>query len=380
MVTVFLSYRHEGDNAGVVRAFAERLEGEGLTVVLDQFAQEREFNGGGPDQGWPRWCKAQAGNPAHKVLVIATPGWFRCYEQTEVPGTGLGAAAEAGVLEQVLYNAGGVAREMRIVRFTSIEVTTFPLDLQRYHCFSDPSDFANIVSWLKAGAPAAVAAADWPAVAPTLKWPMADHDGVHRAFLQLITRDAPFRFLPIRGDSETGKSQITRLLLGHGLRCAGLACGRFDFKGTSDVDAELQRLVQHLGVPLPPAGPSLAQRLGVVLAALQQRNKPALLIFDTFEMAGAAEQWVKDALLFALIPPASRLRVVVAGQRVPEPGGTSWEDCAHSVIPLHPPALEDWYRYGKERKPGITEDFVRQAHELCGGKPSVLAQLFGAST
>ena len=60
---VFLSYRHESDAyRAQVRDLAERLEAAGLTVVLDQFAQERQFHGGGPNEGWPRWSKQQAGN------------------------------------------------------------------------------------------------------------------------------------------------------------------------------------------------------------------------------------------------------------------------------------------------------------------------------
>jgi hypothetical protein len=38
---------------------------------------------------------------------------------------------------------------------------------------------------------------DWPAVAPPLDWPVADHSEAQRAFAQLITRAAPFRLLPI---------------------------------------------------------------------------------------------------------------------------------------------------------------------------------------
>jgi hypothetical protein len=56
--SVFLSYRHESDDHRArVRDLAERLEKAGLAVVLDQFAQERDFHGGGPNEGWPRWSK-----------------------------------------------------------------------------------------------------------------------------------------------------------------------------------------------------------------------------------------------------------------------------------------------------------------------------------
>lgn len=296
MPTVFLSYRHQDDAYRArVRDLAVRLEAAGLTVVLDQFAQQRTFRGGGPNEGWPRWSKAQAGNPAHKVLIIASAGWFKCYEGKEPPDTGLGAAAEAGVIEQRLYNTAGVNPDIRIVTFAALDPTMLPLDLQRYHRFPVPAEFSDLVHWLTGTAPPTpppVAAADWPDTPPPLLWPMADHGDVQRALEQLLTRNAPWRFLPLRGPSEAGKTHITRQILGNALRLPGLACGRFDFKGTTDVDAELRAFVQHLDVPLPSPAPRLNERLGHILDALNRRERPALLIFDTYEAAGKAQDWM----------------------------------------------------------------------------------------
>jgi hypothetical protein len=380
VVTVFLSYRHESEeHRKRLHDLGKQLEAASVTVVLDQFAQERQFHSGGPNEGWPRWSKDQARNPAHKILIIASPGWFRCYEGTEVSGEGLGAAAEASVIEQRLYNVAGVSPDIRIVTFTELDPTTIPLDLQRYHRFLIPSDFGDLVHWVTGIAPAVATVEAWPGMAPSLSWVMADHDGVRDAFAQLITQNAPFRYLPVRGSSESGKSQMTKQLLGNALRCTGLACGRFDFKGTTDVDSELQRFVQHLGIPVPPVLPTLTQRLGAVLGALTTRARPALLIFDTFEDAGDAEQWVKEHLLVALIR-SPWLRVLIAGQRIPERGGASWDAEASATIVLSTPAPEHWLAYSQPYKPGITLEFVQQAHQHSGGKPSVLAQLLGPAT
>lgn len=382
VATVFLSYRHEGENPEHVRAFAERLElaghSSGLKVVLDQFAQQRQFNGGGPDDGWPRWSRAQAGNPAHKILIVASPGWFRCYEGTEVPASGLGASAEAGVIEQLLYNQAGVSPNIRIVTFAEMDPLSVPLNLQRYHRFLDPRDFTDLLKWLTDGESAAAGAAtEWLTAAPALLWSMADHLDVREAFAQLLTRGAKFRYLPMCGPSDRGKTQLTRLLLGNAFRCPGIACGRFDFKGVTDVDAECQRFGQHLGIPLPPAHPNLTHRFNAMLSELRAAAKPTLLIFDTFEAAdAAAEKWIKDDLLVEL---ARRdwLRVVIAGQRVPQRTGETWEANAHHTITLEPPEPEDWFEFGREHKPDITLDFVKEAHRVIGGKASLLAQLLG---
>jgi hypothetical protein len=84
---------------------------------------------------------------------------------------------------------------------------------------------------------------------------MADHNGVREAFACLLARDTTWRFLPILGPTETGKSHITNQMLANALRIDGLACGRFGFKGTTGMDAEVRAFVQDLGVPLPPANP-----------------------------------------------------------------------------------------------------------------------------
>ena len=94
MSRVFISYRREDDaHCARVRDLATRLERTGVQVVLDEFAQSREFHGGGPNEGWPRLSKQQAGDSTHKILIIASASWFRCYEGKELPGTGLCAAA-----------------------------------------------------------------------------------------------------------------------------------------------------------------------------------------------------------------------------------------------------------------------------------------------
>jgi hypothetical protein len=231
---------------------------------------------------------------------------------------------------------------------------------------------------LKRGTAPSPVELSWPQ-APPLEWPMADHSGVRDAFARLLTTNAPWRFLPIQGLSETGKSHITRQMLANTLRVPDLACGRFDFKGTTDMVAELRALVQDLDVSLPLASPRLNDRLGHILDALKRRARPTLLVFDTYEVAGEAQDWVEKQLLPSLIR-AIWLRVVIAGQRVPSAAGAVWAAAASAPVQLLPPQPEDWLTFGQRHKPGITLDFVRQAHQCCGGRSSLLAQLLGPVT
>jgi len=77
MSEVFISYRHGNDHhCARVRKFAEQLEAAGVTVILDAFAEQREFHGGAPPRGWPIWS-TQAASNARSVIAIASSGSFR---------------------------------------------------------------------------------------------------------------------------------------------------------------------------------------------------------------------------------------------------------------------------------------------------------------
>ena len=137
--------------------------------------------------------------------------------------------------------------------------------------------------------------------------------------------------------------------------------------------------VQELGVPLPPADPRLNERLGHILDALKQRARPAFLVFDTYEAAGEAQDWVEKQLLPSLIR-ATWLRVVIAGQRVPEFAGAIWASVACAPLQLVPPPPADWFEYGKQYRPDLTLAEVETACDLACNKASLLAQLLGPAT
>src|SRR5262249_57568970 len=88
--------------------------------------------------------------------------------------------------------------------------------------------------------------------------------------------------------------------------------------------------------PMPTPGPSVARQLAQIFASVKQAARPTLLIFDTFELAGEAERWVKDNLLLDVIR-APWLRVIIVGQRVPTPHGEPWPDLTPPPPPPSPP-------------------------------------------
>jgi hypothetical protein len=142
MATVLLSYRHEnrGDqrHAQKVREFAERLQKEGVEVILDELANEELFNHGGPPEGWERWSYDQV-DIADKVLMIGSREYFRVYEKKERPGIGIGAAIETERIFTQLCQQKGQNSRFRIAFVSDADECEIPDHLHGYHRFMSTS-------------------------------------------------------------------------------------------------------------------------------------------------------------------------------------------------------------------------------------------------
>jgi hypothetical protein len=139
------------------------------------------------------------------------------------------------------------------------------------------------------------------------------------------------------------------------------------------MDAELRAFAERLKVKVPAARTSVSAQLANIFASLEATARPTLLIFDTFELAGEAERWVKENLLLSVIS-APWLRVIIVGQRVPARLGEPWAGVSSPPIELRPPTAEEWFEYGQPHRPGLTLEFVRQASQfghrrLAGASP-----------
>lgn len=208
---------------------------------------------------------------------------------------------------------------------------------------------------------------------------MANHYEARDAFSKLLQHNAPWRYLSLRGPSEVGKTHITHQMLANALRLknpSNLACGRFDFKGTSDVDAEMNIFIQNLNISLPFMSSRLNEQFSNIFSALKTNAKPALLIFDTYEAASReAQNWVEKQLLPSIIRN-SWLRIVIVGKHVPE-RNVIWEDDASPILELFPPPPVDWFEYGKKYRADLTLELVEKGCLLARNRASLLAQLFG---
>lgn len=146
---VFLSYRHESpEHARAVRRLGELLRQAKIPVALDQFYLD-EYPGG-PDVGWPKWSEDHANNSAC-VLIIASEGWFAAYDKTTAPAAGVGAATEADVLRQWLYDEKGDNNHIRIAFLHEIGNELVPRRLRAWHQFrpfSSDDQFDQLIRWV----------------------------------------------------------------------------------------------------------------------------------------------------------------------------------------------------------------------------------------
>ena len=217
----------------------------------------------------------------------------------------------------------------------------------------------------------------WGNEAPSLRWPMANHTEARNAVARLLTSATESRLLLIRGPSESGKSHMSRQMLANGLLLPGLTCGRFDFKGTTNLDVELDAFVRSLRIDMPVAG-LLTERLHAIFESLTRRAGPTLLVFDTYEAAGDAGEWVEQVLLQEAVR-TGWLRIVIVGQRVPSRNGATWESIAAPTVTLQPLGPRDWFEYGRQHHSDkkITMELVTQVHQLVDGNAVLLAGVFG---
>ena len=122
---IFISYSHDSlAHEAKVLALANRLRGDGIDAVLDQY---ESF----PPIGWIQWMKHQV-RDAQFVLVVCTETYRRRTDGDEKSGVGLGATYESHLIQQLLYDVGGVNERFVPVLMDESDHQHIPLELRRY--------------------------------------------------------------------------------------------------------------------------------------------------------------------------------------------------------------------------------------------------------
>lgn len=195
---VFISYRHESsEHARAVRRLGELLRQSGLPVAFDQFLLDE--HPGGSDVGWPKWCEDCA-NESACVLIVGSEGWFAAYEKPAPAGLGLGAATEADLFRQTLWDEQGHNARIRLAFLHDVAADKVPVRLRAWHRFRpfDANEELNqLIRWV----------ADRLGLTgiepPTVRWP------------------EPAEFKPDLADRRNGPRWST---YSRGVRASGFCC------------------------------------------------------------------------------------------------------------------------------------------------------------
>lgn len=330
MAKLFLSYRHESDlkhpdHKLRVKELGEVLRKAEIEVVLDQFYAET--NPGGPDEQWPAWCEHQVPE-AERVLMLASDGYFHCYEKKHRPGTGLGAACETTVIRNTLYDCGYVSEKFRIGFFDKTHLSAMPAALRGIHRFdlSNPDDIESLIRWVKESDKSTTERKTtiWPASLLNHEPDIANRSEEFAFFRGMIAGATTERAMLLKAPGNQGKTTLLKEFRNYALQVlTGSQCVVVDFKDNPSKEFVLDTLRKKLGGMLPsfckPGSAPLDLRTD-----LQSLTTPVLLLFDTYEKASAE---AKELIVGQLLPDledCSAVRIVIAGQTVPDHNSTFW--------------------------------------------------------
>ena len=387
MTKVFLSYRHEvnaahPDHQKRVKELGQRLLCADLEATVDQIYAEN--NPGGPNEGWPSWCEAQATN-ADKVLIVASAGYFRCYENKEEPGEGLGAACEINIIRNArLYATGYKPDTVRIVYFDHSHLAHVPDALSHIHHFdaTDPSGLNDLIAWLKGPAPKDSTAC--PADKAAISWPphlagyapeLANRREEFGFFTSMLTGITAERAMFLQGPSDHGKTKMVAECMKYAKKTLGAAaCVAVDFKGSPTREVALETLSLGLSSLLPNFGKPGSQSRQL-RSDLRSLVKPALLLFDTFEQSSSDAQEIIQGLLLADLDLTPSVRIVIAGQTVPEHTKTLWAKWVR-LFSLGPIInVQDWVAYAQRSHPELQPTQIQTLTSATGGEPGIMTTL-----
>ncbi|HEV3315840.1 MAG TPA: SEFIR domain-containing protein [Candidatus Angelobacter sp.] len=377
---VFISYRHESpEHSQGVRRLGELLRQAKIPIMLDQFFLEQ--HPGGPDTGWPQWCEDCA-NQSACVLIIASEGWFAAYEKSGPSGIGLGAATEADLFRQELWDEKGNNARIRVTFLHTVAADKIPVRLRAWHQFwpfQSNESLEQLVKWI-------TNRLNLQGIElPSVQWPqplefqpdLADRNKKEwPAVVDLLAGRSRERILIFEGGSGLGKSELLRQTSAYAQKL-GLPVAQIDFKGgVLKIEDVLGIIDLELGAHLPNFSRDGANKSHMLRKDLRGLRQPVLLIFDSYE-AGAANQFIADWLsqqLLTEVGTALGLAVIISGQKAPDFANAGWRELARH-LPLTPiTEIEHWQVWVSRRYPAFHDkgDLLTLL-KLAEGNPSAMA-------
>lgn len=385
MIRVFISYSHDNDiHKKRVHELADRLKRDGVSIVFD-----RDCGPGGPDDGWDKWSEIQA-EKADIVLPVFTPEYKKCWDGEQIPGMRLGAIHELKVLYRRLHNAGNKIEFCRILTFEDAHRNNIPLFLEGLPSFDALKDYEQLIAWLreKGAAPdrsQAPPVINWPAQPSDYPWPLADRKTQFKTFQALLSDTCSQRIFLIEGVSNTGKTVLLNEFRTY-TRSIALNAILLDLKGCPTLNDLLDLIALELDKSILPEfhSSSDSRRKTALLKDLENLSTPLLLIFDTYQHVGNdTADWVEGQLL-RRSGQCSALRILIAGQRVPDRERYPWKILAQHCTLDAIRETRYWLEYVQcvLNSHQITEDHLEMLLHVSKGDPgqtSALLQSFAVS-
>jgi hypothetical protein len=354
---LFISYRHENDeHRRSVRRLGELLRQAKIDVTLDQFFLED--HPGGPDQGWPKWSEDRA-NLSQCVLIIGSEGWFGAWNGKEPPGLGLGAATEADIIRQYLFDTKGDNSRVRLAFLNHVDESSIPPRLKGWHRFQpflQDHELDQLIRWV------AERLSLQNVESPSAQWPHAvpfQPDLANRskkewpAIVDLLAGRSRERILIFEGGIGMGKSELLRQAAVYA-RKLGICVAPLDFKqgGYPDVESILGQIGVEIGAHLPNFMGDGSNKTHLLRNDLRAARRPILLTFDTYEDVAddkPVASWLVQQLLRE-VETALSLCIILSGRRVPEIQGVPWKAVARRLslgAITEPEPWEEWvaWRY-----------------------------------
>ncbi len=225
---------------------------------------------------------------------------------------------------------------------------------------------------------------NWPVASSQRPNCLADRGPELDLFRRLLSADSPERLLLFHGPSDRGKSLVLTMLERTAGSLPSIVCGRADFKNGPPLRDVLYDLSQDMsGIAFVRFERELRHSADeplrrAFLEDLKDTRRPAVLFLDAYEGAtDESRRWVEQGL-FGLARRFDGLRVIVAGQTVPNVDSSPpWAHLArsHELPPITDPA--PWCQYLREvlGVTGVPDDHVATMVKATRGSPRPLGSL-----
>lgn len=382
MLKVFISYlaappEHAKQVARLAGRLLVRFKGLGVEVVFDQFFLKQST--GGPPNGWPMWCSEQV-QESDRVLIILSPKWADRFSGSRSPGQegGNGAACEARIIWQELYESNWISSKFRICIIDETPRDLIPPELRHFHTFHSPKDEDEIAKWvleatIKPPQEEHPQHLEWIPESTIHLHLLADRDEAFNLFkLILAGKSGGRRMLIISAKSNYGKTALIEEFMGYAQQRVRLAV--VDLKQCSGQGDVLSQINGDLQKCIPDWIKS--ETLEAAMASIEclANRYPILLLFDTYDDAPEEVRRTIELGAFRAIRRAEGLCIVISCRIIPPAWErTLWWKSAHimELKPLTRPT--DWELWVGSRYPNLNKVHIEAIALGLNGIPGAIA-------